>query len=92
MVTVLIKRKLVPENQGQLMIIYHKMQEALLAKEGYLGSEILKRTDAENQILVISRWEHIDNWTQWLVSSERRYLQDQIDAITSEDTKFEIYD
>ncbi|MFH2058268.1 MAG: antibiotic biosynthesis monooxygenase [Pseudomonadota bacterium] len=92
MVTVLIKRKLVPDNQGKLTILYHKMHEAALAKGGYLGSEILKRTDAENQVLVISRWENIDKWTHWLVSAERMHLQDQIDAITSEDTKFEIYE
>ena len=42
-------------------------------------------------MLVISRWKKLDDWTRWLVSSERQVLQEQIDIITSADTKFEVY-
>ncbi|MFH2093097.1 MAG: antibiotic biosynthesis monooxygenase [Pseudomonadota bacterium] len=91
-VTVLIKRKLAPGNEDRLKSLYQEMNEAALKRDGYLGSEILRRVDVDNQMLVISRWKHVDEWTQWLVSSERRVLQEQIDVITSAETKFEIYD
>lgn len=90
-VTVLIKRKLAPGNEERLSSLYQEMNVEALKRDGYLGSEIMKRVDVDNQMLVISRWKHVDEWTKWLVSPERRVLQEQIDAITSAETKFEIY-
>ncbi len=91
-VIVLIKRKLIPGNEEQLKALYEGMNKAALERGGYLGSEIMKRVDVENRMLVISRWKHVDDWTKWLVSPERRTFQEKIDAITSDETKFEIYE
>jgi heme-degrading monooxygenase HmoA len=91
-VVVLIKRKLKPGHEDRLKMLYHEMSKAALLREGYLGSEIMKRVDVDNQMLVISRWKHEDEWTRWLVSSARRNYQEQIDAITCDETKFEIYE
>ena len=43
------------------------------------------------QLLVISKWQHLDDWSKWLISKERMVYQDRIDALTSSDAKFEIY-
>ncbi len=90
-VTVLIKRQLTPGSEDRLNSLHKEMNSRAIKQEGYLGSEILKRVDADNQMLVISRWKKLDDWTRWLVSSERQVLQEQIDIITSADTKFEVY-
>lgn len=90
-VTVLIKRKLNPGNEERLKDLYREMAVEALKRDGYLGSEIFRRVDKDNQVLVISRWTHEDRWTEWLYSSERRGIQEQIDTITSEETTFEIY-
>ncbi len=90
-VTVLIKRKVKPGNESRLEELYLKMRSAALNQKGYIGSETLKRVDVSDELLIISKWQHIDDWSKWLVSKERRVYQDMIDSLTSTETKFEIY-
>ena len=52
----------------------------------------LKRVDSPSEYLVISSWESLDEWSRWLVSSERRDFQERIDSLTGLETKFEIYE
>ncbi|MBU1193948.1 MAG: antibiotic biosynthesis monooxygenase [Proteobacteria bacterium] len=90
-VTVLIKRKVTPENMGLLEELYREMRAAALKQKGYIGAETLKRVDSEGDLLVISKWQHVDDWSKWLVSKERMAFQERIDSLTSVKTKFEVY-
>ncbi|MBC2703508.1 antibiotic biosynthesis monooxygenase [Desulfobacula sp.] len=90
-VTVLIKRKFMPGNESLLEELYREMRGAALHQKGYIGAETLKRVDIKGELLVISKWQHIDDWSKWLVSKERRVYQEQIDTLTSAETKFEVY-
>ena len=90
-VTVLIKKVVSPENEIQMEELYREMRKAALTQEGYIGAETLKRIDVEGEFLIISKWQHVDNWSKWLVSKERRVFQERIDNLTNSETKFEIY-
>lgn len=90
-VTVLIKRKVAPGNEILLEELYREMRSAALKQKGYIGAETLKRLDVADELLIISKWQHIDDWSKWLVSKERRAYQERIDSLTSSETKFEIY-
>jgi len=90
-VTVLIKRKVGPGNEIQLEELYREMRSAALTQGGYIGAETLKRVDVTGEVLIISKWQHIDDWSRWLVSKERRAYQDRIDTLTNAESKFEIY-
>ena len=90
-VTVLIKRQVTPGNENLLEELYHEMRSVALKQEGYIGAETLKRVDVTGEILTISKWQHVDDWSKWLISTERRSYQEQIDSLTSTETKFEIY-
>jgi len=90
-VTVLIKRKVTPGNESLLEELYREMRGAALKQPGYIGAETLKRLDVVDELLIISKWQHIDDWSKWLISKERRAYQEQIDSLTSTETKFEIY-
>ncbi|WP_300464468.1 antibiotic biosynthesis monooxygenase family protein [Desulfobacula sp.] len=90
-VTVLIKRTVTPENEGMLIELYREMRGTALNAKGYIGGETLKRVDQSGEVLIISKWRHIDDWSKWLVSKDRRAYQERIDTLTSAETKFEIY-
>ncbi|MBC8440406.1 MAG: antibiotic biosynthesis monooxygenase [Deltaproteobacteria bacterium] len=90
-VAVLIKRKVTPGNETLLEELYREMRSAALNQKGYIGAETLKRLDVPDELLIISKWQHIDDWSKWLVSKERRVFQERIDSLTSAETKFEIY-
>lgn len=90
-VTVLIKRKVKPGNESLLEKLYIEMGNAVMQQYGYIDGDIMKRVDAENQLLFVSRWKSVDDWSRWLVSKERMGYQEQLDALTDEYTKFEVY-
>ena len=71
--------------------LYREMRSSALNQKGYIGGETMKRVDVAGEILIVSKWQNIDDWSKWLVSKERMAYQERIDALTSADTKFEIY-
>ena len=90
-ITVMIKRKVALENEVPMEELYSEMRNVALTQQGYISAEILKRLDMDGEFLIVSKWDHIDNWSKWLVSKERRVFQERIDNITDSETKFEIY-
>lgn len=90
-VTVLIKRNVNAENEEKLKDLFLEMRGLAMQQPGYIGAETLKRVDAEDELLVISKWQHLDDWSRWLVSKERMSFQERIDDLTSSETKFEVY-
>ncbi|MBU8847919.1 MAG: antibiotic biosynthesis monooxygenase [Desulfobacterales bacterium] len=90
-VIVLIKRKVMPGNESLLEELYREMRSTALKQKGYIGGETLKRVDLKEELLIISKWQDIDDWSRWLVSKERMAYQERIDSLTSAETKFEIY-
>ena len=67
------------------------MRGSALSQNGYIGAETLKRVDVTGELLIVSKWQQIDDWSKWLVSKERRAYQERIDTLTNAETKFEIY-
>lgn len=90
-VTVLIKRKVKPGNEGLLEKLYIEMGNAVMQQYGYIDGDIMKRVDVDNQLLFVSRWQSLDDWSKWLISKERLAYQEQLEALADEYTKFEIY-
>jgi heme-degrading monooxygenase HmoA len=90
-ISVLIKRKFESGNEQDLAQLYLEMRSVALKHEGYIGAETLKRMDQPGELLIISKWHHLDDWSKWLISKERRAFQERIDYLTSSETKFEIY-
>ncbi|RLC04611.1 MAG: antibiotic biosynthesis monooxygenase [Deltaproteobacteria bacterium] len=66
-VTVLIKRQVTPGNESLLEELYREMRGAALKQKGYIGAETLKRVDVTGEILTISKWQHVDDWSKWIL-------------------------
>ncbi len=90
-IKVLIRRKIAENLKDQLNILLLKMRYLAMQQNGYIGGETLKKIDSADEYLVISRWQTLEDWSKWLVSDERREIQENIDALTNTDVKFEIY-
>ena len=90
-VKILIKRK-VPESIAKnLMPLFGRLRNLATTQPGYISGETLKRLDKTGEYLVISTWQSIDNWREYVVSRERNEIQFEIDARLSENTTYEIY-
>jgi len=91
-VTVLIRRKITSETGELLENIYRELVALAVQQKGYLSAESLGRVDAPDEHLVISKWEHLEDWAKWLISEARMELQERIDVLIDSKTRYEIYE
>ena len=90
-VKILIKRKVSESITKDLMLLFARLRNLATTQPGYISGETLKRLDKTGEYLVISTWQSIDNWREYVVSRERNEIQSEIDARLSEHTTYEIY-
>ncbi|MFH1984709.1 MAG: antibiotic biosynthesis monooxygenase family protein [Pseudomonadota bacterium] len=91
-VKILIKRT-VPEGRApELIALLKKMRILTTNQPGYISGETLRRVDSPNENLVISTWQSVDAWRAWVVSGERKAVQEKIDTLLGANTEYELYE
>ena len=91
-VKILIKRKVAKELAPQLDALLRKMRALTLNQKGYISGETFSQLDQPGVSMVISTWQTMDDWRNWTISKERIELQEQIDKLLGEPTKYEIFE
>ncbi|MDP3285197.1 MAG: antibiotic biosynthesis monooxygenase family protein [Desulfobacterales bacterium] len=90
-VKIIIKR-IVPEEKVKNLTPLLKQLRALATNQpGYISGETLKRVDNPGEYLVISMWESAGEWDRWILSEERKAVQDKIDILLGKKTEYEVY-
>jgi antibiotic biosynthesis monooxygenase (ABM) superfamily enzyme len=92
MIKVHIRRQVTEENHHALMELIVHLRTAIAGHPGYLSSETLKRIDPPGEILVVSKWKSIFYWKQWYESRERESIQERIESLLDQPTRYEIYE
>ena len=92
MIKVHIKRKVPPEKMEDLRALINQLRSMTMGQPGYIAGETLQRVDQPGESLVVSKWQSIDYWQQWLDSKERMEIQAQIDQLLGGETQYEIYE
>ena len=90
-VKVLIKRKLVATQVKGLDELLRKMRALTLSQKGYISGETFTQVDKEGISLVISTWQSLEDWREWVSSPQRAVIQEQIDALIGSPTSYEIF-
>ncbi|MBM9536396.1 antibiotic biosynthesis monooxygenase family protein [Desulfobulbus alkaliphilus] len=91
-VKVLIKRKVGDQHAPELDALLKKLRALTLARKGYISGESFTRLDEPGVSLVISTWQSMDDWREWVLSKERIALQEQIDKLLGHPTEYEIFE
>jgi len=91
-VKVLIKRKVADKQAPELEALLRKMRALTLNQKGYISGETFTRVDEPGVSMVISTWQSIDDWRAWTLTKERIEVQEQIDKLLGEPTKYEIFE
>ncbi|WP_319586360.1 antibiotic biosynthesis monooxygenase family protein [uncultured Desulfobulbus sp.] len=91
-VKVLIKRKVADKLAPELEALLRKMRALTLNQKGYISGETFTRVDEPGVSMVISTWQSIDDWRAWTLTKERIELQEKIDKLLGEPTKYEIFE
>ncbi|QTA88391.1 antibiotic biosynthesis monooxygenase family protein [Desulfonema magnum] len=90
-VKILIKRKVAEGKEKELSGLLMQLRGLTMNRAGYISGETLKRFDKPGETLVISTWQSVDEWRDWVISKERTEIQDKIDSLLGEKTEYEIY-
>ena len=91
-VKILIKRKVPDSKNQELSRLLKHLRALTMIQRGYISGETLQRVDAPNENLVISTWQSAEAWRDWILSGERKDIQDRIDSLLGEPTSYEIYE
>ena len=90
-VKIFIKRVIAEERINDLLPLFRRLRNLATNQPGYISGETLKRIDHPGEYLVISTWQSLDDWRQWVVSRKRIEVQNEIDAGMAEESIYEIY-
>jgi heme-degrading monooxygenase HmoA len=91
-VEVLIKRKIKQGgNAKKLVPLILQMRALALHQLGYISGKTLCDLEHPGDCLVISMWETTDDWNRWKQSKERAHIENSIEALTGEETHYNIY-
>jgi len=90
-VKVLIKRMMPESKANELMPLFRRLRNLATNQPGYISGETLKRVDKPGEFLIISTWQSIDDWGEYVVSKERTEIQNEIDVLIGTETTYEIY-
>ena len=93
-VEVLIRRRFVKEKAGELAPLIVKLRSLAAMQPGYVSGETLHCIDpsGENEYLVRSTWDSVEEWRKWLHSQKRGAIQQEMDPLLEEKTEYRIYE
>ncbi len=86
-------RRMVPEGkEEELKVLINQLRSVTMGTAGYIAGETLKRLDKPGESLVVTKWQSEFYWNQWLQSAERNEIQEKIDRLLEEETRYELYE
>lgn len=91
-VKILIKRKVPQHKTEELSKLLKHLRALTMIQPGYISGETLDRVDVPGENLVISTWQSVESWRNWVLSKERQGIQERIDELLGEKTTYEIYE
>ncbi len=90
-VKIFIRRKIPDDRTNDLLPLFRRLRNLATNQPGYISGETLKSVDDPGEYMVISTWQALDNWREWVVSRDRIEIQNEIDARLNEESIYEIY-
>ncbi|HOF05706.1 MAG TPA: antibiotic biosynthesis monooxygenase [Syntrophales bacterium] len=90
-VKILIKRKVPADKEKDLLALIKELRNAATACPGYVTGETMRNVEKPDEYLVISTWDSLAAWKEWLASGVRAAIQERIDALLGAKTEYDVY-
>ena len=90
-VKIFIKRLIPPDKAAQVMPLFQNLRSLAMDQPGYIFGETLHSIDSPGEIVVISTWQTVNEWQNWVANKERLKIQHQIDMLLGKNTQYEVY-
>lgn len=90
-IKVFVKRKVAKGKETELLPLLIALRTKATSRPGYISGETLRGVEDPEDYLVIGTWLSVEYWKDWESSPERTQIQDKIDTLLGEKTKYSIY-
>jgi heme-degrading monooxygenase HmoA len=90
-VKVLIKRKIKDGKLNEASKLLIKARYKAMDQPGYISSETLSGCDDQNNVVVVSMWQKIENWNEWKKSDIRAENESQFETLLDGPVEYETY-
>jgi heme-degrading monooxygenase HmoA len=90
-IKVLIKRKIKDGKMNELSKLLIKARYDAMGQQGYISSETLSGCDDQNNVVVVSMWQKIENWNQWEKSELRAENETKFESLLDGPVEYETY-
>ena len=91
-VKIFITRKVTDDNIIKLTVLLKQLRSLTVNQPGYVSGETLRRTDKNDECLVISTWRSLEDWDNWLNNENRTTIQREIDKLLGQETTYAVYE
>ena len=92
MIRIHIRRDVPAGKETELQSLINQLRGITTGHPGYISGETLKRVDKPGESLVVSKWQSLKYWNLWLEDPDRSKIQEKIDQLLGEETRYEIYE
>lgn len=88
---IIIKRDVVKGKEKDFFVQLKNLRLNAMYQKGYISGETLLCAEKTNKVLVISKWETLEDWKNWLQSETRKELDTKIEELQENPTEYEHY-
>ena len=90
-IRVMIKRWVPAEKAGDLYALITELRSMASKQPGYISGETMRSVMNPEEYLVISTWDSLEDWNNWIASKPRQELQGRIDTLLGRESTYDIY-
>jgi heme-degrading monooxygenase HmoA len=88
----MIKRKIKQGPQARKLVpLILQLRVLATYQPGYISGRTLYNVENPEDCLVVSEWQSLEDWYNWMKSPQRKQIQDKIDALSGGQTQYSIY-
>jgi heme-degrading monooxygenase HmoA len=90
-VTVLSKRVFKIDQKHSLVPLLKDLRNQAKKQKGFIRRGTFSSLNDPGKYIVISEWETVEDWRNWMDQPETRQTQGKIDTLIGEKTFFDVY-
>ena len=90
-IKVLIKRKIKEGLAREVFALLNKFRMDAMKQVGYISGETLINHDDPQEVIVISKWQGIENWLKWKDDPKHQTNEAEMKVLLEGSTEFSPY-
>jgi quinol monooxygenase YgiN len=90
-VKVISRRVFRISQREKLIPLFKELREAAEKAKGFVSRNTYSKLNDPGEYLVISEWESIDAWADWMGDKKVKQIQWEVDSLIGEKTFFDVY-